>query len=43
MLVHLKMLVDELVLVVLISVRVVLQRCMDCLENKCVLMFEDCL
>ena len=43
MLVHLKMLVDELVLVVLISVRVVLQRCMDCLEKKCVLMFEDCL
>ena len=41
MLVHLKMLVDELVLVVLISVRVVLQRCMDCLEKKCVLMFED--
>ena len=43
MLVHLKMLVVELVLVVLISVRVIHQRCMDCLEKKCVLMFEDCL
>ena len=28
------MFVDELVLVVLMSVRVVLQRCMDCLEKK---------
>ena len=43
MLVHIKMLVDELVLVVLISVRVVLQRCMDCLGKKCVLMVGDCL
>ena len=43
MLVHLKMLVDELVLVVLIRVRVFLQRCMDCLEKKCVLMVRDCL
>ena len=43
MLVHLKMLVDELALVVLISVRVVLQRCIDCLEKKCVLMVGDCL
>ena len=43
MLVDLKMLVDERVLVVLISVRVVLQRCMDYLEKNCVLMFEDCL
>ena len=33
MLVHLKMLVDELVLVVLISVRVVLQKCMGYLEK----------
>ena len=40
MLVHLKMLIDELVLMVRISVRVVFQRCM---ENKCVLMFGDCL
>ena len=37
------MLVDELVLVVPISVRVVLQRCMDYLEKKCVLMVGDCL
>ena len=43
MLVHLKMLVDELVLMVRISVRVVLQRCMDYLEKKCVLMVGDCL
>ena len=43
MLVHLKMLVDELVLVVLISVPVVLQKCMGCLEKKCVLMVGDCL
>ena len=36
MLVHLKMLVDELVLVFLIGVRVVLQKCMDCLgQNAC--------
>ena len=34
MLVHLKMLVDELVLVVLISVRIVLQKCMGCLEMR---------
>ena len=39
--VHLKMLVDELVLVVLISVRVVLH--MDYLEKKCLLMVGDCL
>ena len=43
MLVHLKMLVGELVLVVLISVRVVLQRCMGCLEKKYVLMVGGCL
>ena len=34
MLVHLKMLVVELVLVVQINERVVLQKCMDCLEKK---------
>ena len=43
MLIHLEMLVDELVLVVLIRVGVFLQRCMDCLEKKFVLMFENCL
>ena len=34
MLVHLEVLVVELVLVVLINERVVLQKCMDCLEKK---------
>ena len=37
MLVHLKVLVDGLVLMVLISVRVVLKKCMGYLER----MFED--
>ena len=41
MLVHLKVLVDGLVLMVLISMRVVLQKCMGYLEKKCVLMFRD--
>ena len=41
MLVHLKVLVDGLVQMVLISVRVVPQKCTDYLERKCVLMFED--
>ena len=41
MLVHLKVLVDGLILMVLISVRVVLQKCMGYLEKKCVLMCGD--
>ena len=40
MLVHLKVLVDGLVLMVLISVRVVPQKCMGYLEKKCVLMLR---
>ena len=43
MLVHSKMLVGELVLVVLIIMRVVLQKCIDCFEKKYVLMVGDCL
>ena len=38
---ELKVLVDEHVLMVRISVRVVPQKCMGYLEKKCVLMFED--
>ena len=41
MLVHLRVLVDGLVLMALINVRVALQKCMGYLERKCVLMFED--
>ena len=41
MLVHLKVLVDGLVLMVLISVPVVLRKSMGYLEKKCVLTFED--
>ena len=41
MLVYLKVLVDGLVLMVLINVRVVLQKCMGYLEKKCVLMFGE--
>ena len=37
MLVHLKVLVDQLVLMVRISVRVVLQKSMGYLEKKCLL------
>ena len=39
MLVHLKVLVDGLVLMVLISVCIVLQKCMGYLEKKIVFMF----
>ena len=42
MLVRLKMLGDELVLMVQIIVRVALQKCMGCLEKKSVLMVGDC-
>ena len=42
MLVHLKVLGDELDIMVQIVVRVVLQKCMDCLEKKFVLMVGDC-
>ena len=41
MLANLKVLVDGLVLMILISVRVVLQKCMGYLERKRVLMFEE--
>ena len=41
MLVHLKVLGDELDLRVQIIVRVVLQKCMHCLEEKFVLMVGD--
>ena len=41
MLVHLKVLVDGLVLMVLISVHVAPQKCMGYPEKKCVLMFGD--
>ena len=34
---------EQLVLVVQIIVRVFLQKYMDCLENKCVLMIAGCL
>ena len=40
-LVHLKVLVRGLFRIVLISVRVVLQKCMGYLEKKYVLTFED--
>ena len=40
MLIHLKMLVDELVLMVRISGRVVIQMCMGYLGKKCVLMLR---
>ena len=42
MLIHLKVLGDELDIRVQIIVRVVLQKCMDCLEKKFVLIVGDC-